>query len=82
MGEKAVAKDPNYGAAYSLLAQIYALEAANFQKDGPRNLARAEQLARKAVALTLNRSTRTWRSGSYMANKAGSWMLCRYFVKR
>jgi tetratricopeptide (TPR) repeat protein len=34
-----------------LLAQAYALEAANFQQHGPRNLARAEQLARKALTL-------------------------------
>ncbi len=50
-GEKAIAKDPNFALAYAILAQVYALEAANFLQNGPQNLARAEQLASRAVAL-------------------------------
>jgi eukaryotic-like serine/threonine-protein kinase len=50
-GDKAIAKDPNYVPAYSMLAQIYALEAANYTANAPQNLARAEELARKALAL-------------------------------
>ncbi len=50
-GERAVEKDPNYADAYSLLAETYMLEASNFQQNGVSNMTRAEQAARKAVAL-------------------------------
>lgn len=51
MAQRAIEKDPTFVDAYSLLAQAYSLEAANFQENGPRNLALGEQAARKAVAL-------------------------------
>jgi TolB-like protein/Flp pilus assembly protein TadD/predicted Ser/Thr protein kinase len=47
----AIEKDPTFVDAYSLLAQAYSLEATNFQENGARNLALAEQAASKAVAL-------------------------------
>ncbi len=51
MAQLAIAKDPAYVDAYSLLTHTYYYEAANFQKGGARNLALAEQSARKAVSL-------------------------------
>jgi eukaryotic-like serine/threonine-protein kinase len=51
MAQAAIEKDPTFVDAYSSLAQAYSLEAANFQEHGARNLALAEQAARKAIAL-------------------------------
>src|ERR1700682_3996544 len=51
MAQAAIEKDPTFVDAYSSLAQAYSLEAANFQEHGARNLALAEQTARKAIAL-------------------------------
>src|SRR3989442_774836 len=51
MAQRAIERDPTFVDAYSLLAQSYSLEATNFQGNGARNLALAEQTARKAVAL-------------------------------
>jgi len=51
MAQLAIGKDPNFVDAYSLLTQSYYYEAANFQQNGARNLALAEQSARKAVSL-------------------------------
>ncbi len=51
MAQRAIEKDPAFVDAYSLLAQSYSLEASNFQEKGARNLALAEQTARKAIAL-------------------------------
>jgi len=48
---RAIEKDPNFADAYALLGQAYSLEATNFQENGARNLALAEQAARKAMAL-------------------------------
>ena len=52
MAQAAIEKDPTFVDAYSSLAQAYSLEAANFQEHGARNLALAEQAARKAIALS------------------------------
>jgi serine/threonine-protein kinase len=51
MAQAAIEKDPTFVDAYSSLAQAYSLEAANFQEHGARNLALAEQAARRAIAL-------------------------------
>ncbi len=48
---RAIDKDPGFVDAYALLAQAYSLEATNFQENGARNLALAEQAARKGMAL-------------------------------
>lgn len=51
MAQLAIEKDATFVDANSVLARAYSLEATNFQEDGARNLALAEQAARKAVAL-------------------------------
>jgi len=51
MARRAIALDPNFLDALSLLAEAYSLEATNFEENAGRNLALAEQVARKAVAL-------------------------------
>ena len=51
MAQLAIEKDPTFVDAYSVVARAYSLEATNFQENGARNLALAEQAARKAVAL-------------------------------
>jgi serine/threonine protein kinase/tetratricopeptide (TPR) repeat protein len=52
MAQRAIEKDPAFGEGYALLGQTLALEATNFQENGARNLALAEQAARKAVDLS------------------------------
>ena len=49
--QAAIAKDPKFVDAYCLLSDAYSYEAANFQENGSKNLAMAEQLARKALEL-------------------------------
>jgi len=49
--QRAIEKDPTFVDAYALLAEGYTLEATNFQENGARNLALAEQSARKALAI-------------------------------
>ena len=51
MARRAIEHDPGFVDAYSLLAEAYALEATNFQENGARNLALAEQAALKGMAL-------------------------------
>jgi len=51
MAQQAIDKDPRFVDAYSLLAQAYFYEAANFRENGAKNLELAEQIARKAVAM-------------------------------
>jgi serine/threonine protein kinase/Tfp pilus assembly protein PilF len=51
MAQHAVDADPGLADAYALLGMAYGLEATNFQQNGARNLALAEQAARKAFAL-------------------------------
>jgi serine/threonine protein kinase/Tfp pilus assembly protein PilF len=51
MAQQAIDKDPAFVDAYALLAQSALLEAINFQENGARNLALAEQAARKALGL-------------------------------
>jgi eukaryotic-like serine/threonine-protein kinase len=51
MAQHAVDADPGFVDAFALLGMSYALEATNFQQNGARNLALAEQAARKAFAL-------------------------------
>lgn len=51
MAHKAIDKDPNFVDAYASLAMAYALEATNYQANGARNLALAQQAAKKAFAL-------------------------------
>jgi eukaryotic-like serine/threonine-protein kinase len=51
MAQLAIDRDATFGDAYSLLAQAYSYEAANFQENGASNLALGEQFARKAVSL-------------------------------
>jgi len=52
VARRATQKDPAFADAYSVLAQTRALEASNFQENGVRNLALAEEAARKAMALS------------------------------
>src|SRR5260370_24138849 len=47
MAQAATEKDPSFVDAYSILAEVYAYEAANFVDNGGHNLALAEQTARK-----------------------------------
>ena len=49
--QAAVAKDRQFVDGYCLLSQAYSYEAANFQENGAKNLAIAEQMARKALQL-------------------------------
>lgn len=51
MARLAIDRDAKFSDAYSLLAQVYSYEAANFQENGPSNLVTGEQYARKAVSL-------------------------------
>jgi TolB-like protein len=51
MAQRAIDKDPGFVDAYALLAQSSLLEGINFQENAARNLALAEQAARKAVGL-------------------------------
>jgi serine/threonine protein kinase/TolB-like protein/Flp pilus assembly protein TadD len=52
MAQLAINRDASFVAAHALLAEVYGYEAANFQENGARNLALAEQAARKALALS------------------------------
>jgi eukaryotic-like serine/threonine-protein kinase len=54
MARQAIDKDPSFVDAYAFLAHTYALEGTNFQENVARNLALAEQNARKAMALNPN----------------------------
>jgi eukaryotic-like serine/threonine-protein kinase len=54
MAQLAIEKDPSFVEAYALLSQVYSYEAANFQENGARNIALAEQAARKALSLNPN----------------------------
>jgi serine/threonine protein kinase/tetratricopeptide (TPR) repeat protein len=51
MAQRAIDKDPTFVDAYAALAQFSLLEAVNYQENGARNLATAEQAARKALSL-------------------------------
>ena len=51
MAQRAIDKDPTFVDAYAALAQFSLLEAINYQENGARNLATAEQAARKALSL-------------------------------
>jgi len=51
MAEQAIDKDPAFVDAYAALAQFSLLEAINYQENAARNLATAEQAARKAISL-------------------------------
>ena len=51
MAQSAAQKDPAFVDAYSVQAQAYVVEASNFRENAARNLASAEQAARKAVSL-------------------------------
>jgi TolB-like protein/Tfp pilus assembly protein PilF len=51
MSQSAIEKDPAFVDAYALLSGSYLMEATNFQENAARNLALAEQAARKALAL-------------------------------
>src|SRR5258708_29443845 len=51
MAQRAIEKDPAFGEAFALLGQTLALEATNYRGNGARNLALAEQPARKAAHL-------------------------------
>ena len=51
MAQRAIEKDPRFVDAYALLAKSRMLEATNFQENGARNLALAEEAARKAADL-------------------------------
>jgi serine/threonine protein kinase/tetratricopeptide (TPR) repeat protein len=49
--QRAIDQDPNFADAYAFKAMSYSLEATNYQENGARNLAVAEEAATKAVAL-------------------------------
>jgi eukaryotic-like serine/threonine-protein kinase len=51
MAQRATQKDPAFVDAYSVLTQVYVVEATGFRENAARNLALADQAARKAVAL-------------------------------
>jgi len=51
---EAVDKDPNFSEGYSLLSQIYMMEAANIATNAAENLDASEKAARQAIALKPN----------------------------
>ena len=51
MAQRAIDNDPGFVDAYALLAESAVLEGMNYQENAARNLALAEQAARKAIAL-------------------------------
>ena len=51
LARRATEKDPAFVDAYAFLGHAYALEATNYREHGAQNLAMAEQMANKAVAL-------------------------------
>src|SRR5499427_878072 len=51
---EAIAKDPNFSEGYSLLSQIYMMEAANIATNAAENLDASEKAARQAIALKPN----------------------------
>ena len=51
MAQLAIEKDPTFVDAYSVLSQVYVVEASDFRENAARNLALAIQAARKAVSL-------------------------------
>ena len=65
MAQAAMEKDPSFVDAYSMLAEVYTYEAANFVENGGKNLALAEQTARKGLALNPR---------SFEANQAMGWV--------
>jgi serine/threonine protein kinase/Tfp pilus assembly protein PilF len=65
MAQSAMQKDPSFVDAYSMLAQVYTYEAANFVENGGQNLVLAEQTARKGLALNPR---------SFEANQALGWV--------
>jgi serine/threonine protein kinase/tetratricopeptide (TPR) repeat protein len=54
LAQDAIAKDPNFAEAYSLLATLYFIEAANITENAAQNLAASEKAARRGVALKPN----------------------------
>jgi serine/threonine-protein kinase len=51
LAREAIAKDPSYADAYTLLSQLHFMEGVNFADNAERNLLASEQAARKAVSL-------------------------------
>ncbi|HVO82493.1 MAG TPA: protein kinase [Terriglobales bacterium] len=69
MAQRAIEKDPMFVDAYALLAQSYIVQAINFQENGARNLALAEEAADKAVALNPKSFEATLALGTVYAEK-------------
>jgi serine/threonine-protein kinase len=69
MAQRAIDEDPSFVDAHALLAQAYMLQAINFQENGARNIALAEEAANKAVALNPKSFEATLALGTVYAEK-------------
>ena len=69
VAELATQKDPNFVDAYAFLGHTYTLEATNYQDNGAKVLALAEQNARKAIALNPNAYEANFALGALYSEK-------------